>query len=67
ELKGTIKIFYSLSENRIQISNVRYNQIYSIVVFIFVLIQVVLAAMTIDWGKNNAWYSTIITWVKSII
>ncbi|WP_447871558.1 hypothetical protein [Serratia fonticola] len=66
ELQRVTRTFYSLSENRIQISNVRYNQIYSVVVFIFIFIQVFLAAMSIDWGKSNVWYSSIVTWVKNL-
>lgn len=65
ELQRVTRTFYSLSENRIQISNVRYNQIYSVVVFIFIFIQVFLAAMSIDWGKSNVWYSSIVSWLKS--
>ena len=65
ELQRVTRIFYSLSENRVQISNVRYNQIYSVVVFIFIFIQVFLAAMSIDWGRSNVWYSPIVTWLKS--
>lgn len=49
EITGSV---YSLSENRIQISNVKYNQFYSAIVFVLVLLQIVLAAMTIDWSKK---------------
>jgi len=66
ELKSIVKTFYSLSENRVQISNLRYNKRYSIVVFGFIIIQVFLAAMTIDWGKVDAWYSPIIIWIKNL-
>lgn len=67
ELKETTGSIYALSENRIQIRNVKYNQRYSIIVFLFVIIQVLLAAMTIDWSKKNVWYSPIVAWLKNII
>ncbi|CNE97386.1 hypothetical protein [Yersinia enterocolitica] len=66
ELQLTVKTFYGLSENRIQVSNIRYNKIYSLVVFIFVIIQVLLAAMTIDWQKKGVWYTPLIEYLKGI-
>lgn len=65
-LKKIVKTFYSLSENRVQISNLRYNKRYSMVVFIFILIQVFLAAMTINWGRSDAWYTPIFSWIKNL-
>ncbi len=65
-LKKTVKTFYSLSENRVQISNLHYNKRYSVIVFIFIIIQVFLAALTIDWGKTNVWYTPIFSWVKNL-
>ncbi|WP_234014624.1 hypothetical protein, partial [Cronobacter malonaticus] len=67
ELKETTGSIYALSENRIQVRNVKYNQRYSIIVFLFVIIQVLLAAMTIDWSKKNVWYSPFVAWLKNII
>lgn len=60
EITGSV---YSLSENRIQISNVKYNQFYSAIVFVLVLLQIVLAAMTIDWSKKNVWYEKGVAWI----
>lgn len=56
---------YSLSDNRIQIRNIKYNKRYSGMVFVLVIIQIVLASMTIDWGKNDSWYSTVAIWFRS--
>lgn len=64
EVSGGI---YSLSDNRIQIRNIRYNKRYSIMVFVLVIIQVILAAMTIDWNKSDTWYSSVITWIKNFV
>ena len=67
DLKEVTDEIYSLSENRIQINNLRYNKRYSLVVFIFILIQVALAAMTIDWGKKNVWYTPVMSWLKNLL
>lgn len=64
-LLRTVRSFYSLSENRIQISNIKYSKRYSHVVFVFILIQVTLAAMTIDFDKHEAWYAPVIIFLKS--
>lgn len=66
-LHGTIKSIYSMSENRIQISNIKYNKRYSVIVFILVVIQIMLAAMTIKWSDQNTWYSSIIDWFKNTL
>lgn len=65
DLKLVMSNFQSLSENRIQISNITYNKIYSLVVFCFIVIQVVLAAMAIDWERKNVWYTPLVVWIKN--
>lgn len=65
-LHKTTNSIYSLSENRIQITNIKYNQRYSILIFILVITQIILAAMTIKWSDNNAWYTQYIIWIKDM-
>ncbi|GEM_PF-5938010 len=64
ELNGIVSEVYSLSENRIQIKNIMYNKRYSFLVFLLVIVQIVLAAMTIDLNKKDAWYYPAIRMVK---
>ena len=63
ELKLAINDSYALSENRVQVSNIKYNKLYSKIVFILVITQIILAAMTIDFLKVDAWYSPMIKYV----
>lgn len=64
KLKGITGAIYSLSENRIQVNNVKYNKRLSWVVLFFALVQIVLAAMAIDPSKKEAWYYPLILWIK---
>lgn len=64
ELNGIVSGVYSLSENRIQIKNIMYNKRYSLLVFLLVIVQIVLAAMTIDLNKKDAWYYPAISMLK---
>ncbi|MGI8489950.1 hypothetical protein QWJ20_15640 [Pectobacterium sp. S5] len=64
EVSGEI---YTLSNNRIQVSNIKYNKRYSAMVFVLVIIQIILAAMTIDWNKSDTWYSSVINWIKNFV
>ncbi|EJD6046870.1 hypothetical protein ABN357_13240 [Providencia rettgeri] len=66
-LHETTNSIYSLSENRVQISNIKYNQLYSVVVLILVITQIILAAMTIKWSDKDAWYASLLNWITDII
>ncbi|QUT00495.1 hypothetical protein [Proteus terrae] len=66
-LKEITNSIYLLSENKIQISNLKYNQHYSKIIFILVITQIILAAMTIKWSDNDAWYAPVIIWIKNLI
>lgn len=57
--------FYTLSESRVQIENIKYSKSNSRLVLVLVIVQIVLAAMTIDLGKKDQWYSPIVEYVKS--
>ncbi|WP_336803767.1 hypothetical protein [Erwinia aphidicola] len=66
ELLVSTKTFYSLSENRVQVENIKYNKRYSRLVFFLVIIQILLAAMTIDFLKKEQWYTPIIVFFTSL-
>lgn len=66
-LKGITSSLYSLSENRIQVNNVKYNKKLSWVVLFFAIVQIFLAAMTIDPSKKDAWYYPLVSWLKNSI
>jgi len=66
KLKGITSAIYSLSENRIQVNNVKYNKRLSWVVLFFALVQIVLAAMSIEPSKKEALYYPLILWLKHI-
>jgi hypothetical protein len=56
ELKATISVLYKLSESKLQMDNLKYNKRYSLIVFFFVVVQVVLAVVAIDWSKSKTWF-----------
>lgn len=60
DLNMVIKDSYALSENRVQINNIKYNKFYSKVVLALVITQVLLALMTIDFTKKDTWYAPIV-------
>lgn len=66
ELLESAKMFYSLSENRVQVANIKYSKKNSIVVLILVIVQIFLAAMTIDFGKKDQWYSPLVEHIKQL-
>ncbi|ENX4943383.1 hypothetical protein ACFPP1_004245, partial [Salmonella enterica] len=65
ELLELTKRFYTLSESRVQIENIKYSKNNSRLVLVLVIVQIVLAAMTIDLGKKDQWYSPIVEYIKS--
>ncbi|WP_148242361.1 hypothetical protein [Enterobacter asburiae] len=67
ELNGIVNGVYSLSENRIQIKNIMYNKRYSSLVFLLVIVQIILAAMTIDLNKKDAWYYPVVNILKEYV
>lgn len=66
ELLSSTKTFYALSENRVQVQNIKYSKRNSKFVFWLVMIQIVLAAMTIDFLKKGQWYSPLIEHIISL-
>ncbi|EEO8638758.1 hypothetical protein G6T06_003566, partial [Salmonella enterica] len=66
ELLELTKRFYTLSESRVQIENIKYSKKNARLVLILVIVQIVLAAMTIDLDKKGQWYSPLVEYIKSI-
>ncbi|HFK8704363.1 TPA: hypothetical protein ACG2OO_004491, partial [Escherichia coli] len=66
ELLELTKRFYTLSESRVQIENIKYSKKNSRLVLILVIVQIVLAAMTIDLDKKGQWYSPLVEYIKPI-
>lgn len=66
ELLNSTKTFYALSENRVQVQNIKYSKRNSKFVFWLVMVQIVLAAMTIDFLKKGQWYSPLIEYILSL-
>ncbi|PQV83712.1 hypothetical protein CDT93_18235 [Cronobacter sakazakii] len=65
ELFVSTKTFYALSENRVQVENIKYSKRNSRLVFWLVIIQIFLAAMTIDLFKKEQWYSGLVNFIFS--
>ncbi|MEI3776484.1 hypothetical protein [Pectobacterium brasiliense] len=57
DIKDNASTLYELSESKLQMDNLKYHKRYSAVVFLFILMQVILAAMAIDWLKIKGWIS----------
>lgn len=65
DLYTSTKTFYSLSENRVQVENIRYSKRNSKFILWLVIIQIILASITIDLYKKAQWYSPIVNFILS--
>lgn len=65
ELLNSTKTFYTLSENRVQVENIKYSKRNSRLIFWLIIVQILLASMTIDFLKKGQWYSPVIEAVIS--
>jgi len=57
EARATLSSLYEFSGKRLEVKNIEYNKRYSLVVFFFIIIQVILAVLAIDWSKP--WFENI--------
>lgn len=60
------KRLYAHSKNRVEVSNIKYTQANSFVVLILILLQIILAAMTIEWNDSGRWYYPLIGFFKNL-
>ncbi|HHR6051917.1 TPA: hypothetical protein ACS7Z1_001195 [Providencia alcalifaciens] len=59
-LEKIVNDSYLISENRVQIENIKFGKFNSKLIVLLVLIQIFFAAMTIDFTKKDAWYAPIV-------
>nr|ELR5225024.1 hypothetical protein [Providencia rettgeri] len=59
-LEKVVNDSYFISENRIQMENIKFSKFNSKLIIVLVLIQIFFAAMTIDFTKKDAWYAPIV-------